>query len=228
MLADLLDLLLPTECAGCALPGTTLCAGCVEVLHGPVRDCWPSPVPAGLPVGRCSGDYAGALRALLIAYKEHGRSGLAGPLAGALGRALPEQPRRLRLVPIPSRPAARRERGGDHVLLLARRAAALRRRTGRPTAVLPVLGHTGVARDSAGLSSTDLASNAGGAFRALASAPCTLAGGDRTPVWLIDDLVTTGATLAAATAVLRAAGWAVGGYAVVAATARRTVELGSP
>ena len=46
MLADLLDLVLPRDCAGCGLPGRTLCARCGAVLRAPPFVHRPRPAPA--------------------------------------------------------------------------------------------------------------------------------------------------------------------------------------
>src|SRR4029453_6455829 len=81
----------PARGAGCRAGGPAagaLCAGCLAWLAGPVRSCWPTPVPAGLPAPFSAADYAGPVRAAIIEHKEHGRVGLARPLGNALGRAL--------------------------------------------------------------------------------------------------------------------------------------------
>jgi len=78
----LTDLVLPGTCAGCgrSAPGS-LCPECVAVLDGlrphPVR---PTPAPSGLPACVALGAYDGALREVLLAYKERGRHVLARPL----------------------------------------------------------------------------------------------------------------------------------------------------
>jgi predicted amidophosphoribosyltransferase len=115
------------------------------------------------------------------------------------------------LVPVPSTPAVARARGGDHVARLARVAA---RYTGTRTVGALRLGRP--VYDSAGLSRSDRARNVHRAM--LAAAP---ARPQRRAV-IVDDIVTTGATLREAARALEAAGWAVCAGAVVAATARRT------
>ncbi|MDT4894255.1 MAG: hypothetical protein QOE97_3290 [Pseudonocardiales bacterium] len=194
----LTDLMLPRRCVGCARPGAALCLVCRP--RGPARAV---PADTGVPV-LAAGEYDGALRTGLLAYKERGRRDLAGPLAGLLGAAAAGLPDAL-LVPVPSTPAAARARGGDHVLRLARR-------TGRR--VRAVLHVEATVRDSAGLGVAARASNLRGAM--WADAPRS---GERAVV--VDDIVTTGATLAEALRALRAAGWPVSGAAVVAATPRR-------
>lgn len=82
--------------------------------------------------------------------------------------------------------------------------------------VLPALRLTGPVADSCGLSIADRGANLGN--RMSAHAPS--ASVDR-EVLIVDDIVTTGATLAEAARALEAAGWRVSGAAVVAATRRR-------
>ena len=199
--AALADLVLPRCCVGCGRPGRSLCLRCrpLEVVRLDV---------AGLPVV-AAGAYAGALRAALIAYKERGRRDLAGPLGELLATAVAVGPAAV-LVPVPCAARVARARGGDHVLRLARVAA----RRGACSVATPLrLGRP--VQDSAGLGLVDRAVNLLNAMQAQAP-PYPAAG-----AVVVDDIVTTGATLREAARALDAAGWTVRGAAVVAATERR-------
>ncbi len=119
------------------------------------------------------------------------------------------------LVPVPSSRAAVRERGQDHARRLAAAAARALRSDGRAARALPLLAPARRTADQSGLSSAERAANLAGALRVRGRPPPG-------PVVLVDDVVTTGATLVEAARALRAAGVPVTGAAVVAATARRT------
>lgn len=212
MLADLLDLVLPRDCAGCRAPGRTLCQACIAAL-GPPRPHRPTPCPEGLPPLVAAASYDGAVRAALLAHKERGRLGLARPLGTALAAAVRElgPPPRVLLVPVPSSPAAVRERGQDHARRLARAAAR-----GVPGATArPLLMPGRALADQSGLSAAGRAANLAGAMRVRRSVRGL-------PVVVVDDVVTTGATLAEAARALQVAGAEVHGCAVVGATARWT------
>lgn len=213
VLPDLLDLALPVSCVCCGRPGPLWCPACRPASE-------PAPVSlasvaARLPV-TAAGEYGGALRSALLAFKERGQRGLAGPLAGYLSDAVDVSRQRLGevplLVPVPSSRAAARQRGGDHLLRLA---AEVGPQNGLQ--VLAALRLAGRGRDSAGLSAADRAANLAHRMR---SVPVST---DR-PVLIVDDIVTTGATLAEAARALRAAGWQVGGAAVIATTRLRRAE----
>ena len=237
-LRDLGDLALPDGCAACAAPGRALCPGCRSALTGPARPAWPSPVPEGMPPPWAVADYAGPARAAVLAHKEEGRRALAVPLGTALATAAaaaigsasvapievaPAEP--VVLVPAPSRPAAGRARGDDPTRRLARRAGDALRGAGLPVRVVPALrGARGLA-DQAGLGAADRAANLAGALRVVPGGGRLVAG---RAVVVVDDVVTTGATLAECARALRAAGAVVVGAATVAATSRRTVPGVSP
>lgn len=210
---DLLDLILPRRCVVCGRDGAALCRACVPAAGTHV-------VAAGATAGRlevvAAGLYADALRRALIVYKERGRRDLAGVLGALLGRsvgAVLDRAARTTgdvvLVPIPSSRAAAATRGGDHLARLTRRAA----RASGIRVTRSVLQPTRAVLDSAGLGVGARAANLHEAFRAGPSIGRT--------ALLVDDIVTTGATLCEAHRALTTAGWPVCGAAVVAATPRR-------
>ncbi|MFH9425933.1 ComF family protein [Streptomyces sp. NPDC017529] len=88
------------------------------------------------------------------------------------------------------------------------------RRDGVPVRVLAVLRQRRTVVDQAGLSARQRLANVSGALTVVAGAGRPLAAA---PVVLVDDLMTTGASLAEAARAVRAAGGKVVGAAVVAA-----------
>lgn len=227
----LVDLVLPSTCAGCGASGPAACAACRWPLTADARLRWPRPAPIGLPPPYVVAAYAGPTRKLLVAFKEDGvvalRSALGAALAAAVDQALVHHVpdgAPVWLVPAPSSRASRQQRGDDVVARLTRVAAAACRRQGRDVRVLPALRHARLVRDSAGLTAGERAENLAGALRVR---PGTVHSLRRRPVVLTDDLLTTGATLAEGARALRAAGGTVLAAATVAATERRN-EDGSP
>ena len=198
----LLDLLLPTRCAGCGALGAACCRACFGVWGG-LREVTRTPT-AGLVRVFALASYQGVARRLLIAYKERGRRDLAPALGHALAEALLALPGigpPLCLVPAPSRRAASRARGGPHVDRLADVAAENLAGRGLEVAVAPALGVAGV-RDAVGLGRAERVANLAGRIR--------FRGDARPPpgsaVVVLDDVVTTGATAAACVRALEAEG----------------------
>jgi predicted amidophosphoribosyltransferase len=225
LLTAALDLLIPQPCAGCDVPGGLLCGACTDQLAGPARLHLPSPLPVGLPPPFAVAPYAGPVRQLIVAHKERGLSGLTRPLGTALARAaLTAAPRDvpLILVPVPSSAASVRRRGHDPTLRLAEEAAhqatramtADGSRTREGVTCVQALRHRRRVADQAGLTATARAENLTDALQAHPH----LAG---RKVIVVDDVITTGATLTEAARALRAAGAEVPATAVIAATQRR-------
>ncbi|RDG35886.1 ComF family protein, partial [Streptomyces corynorhini] len=86
---EITGLVLPVACGGCGSPRTPLCEDCGRALYGtwPCR-VRPVPEPAGLPPVHAAAPYEDAVRAVLLAHKERGALGLAGPLGRALAGAV--------------------------------------------------------------------------------------------------------------------------------------------
>ncbi|MFI6349604.1 ComF family protein [Streptomyces sp. NPDC050560] len=239
---ELTGLVLPATCAGCGTPRTALCGRCRAELLGPrARPARPSPTPRGLPVVHAAAPYRDAVRATLLAHKERGALGLAAPLGKALAGAVwegvgggegahphpdptpqPTPPTPLHLIPLPSTRAAIRSRGHDHARRLALAAARELRRAGLPARVVAVLRQRRAVADQAGLSAREREANLAGALGVRRGAGALLAGAG---VVLVDDLMTTGASLAEATRALRAAGVENRISAAVVAAAVDSFEL---
>jgi predicted amidophosphoribosyltransferase len=229
VLAALLDLVLPTQCAGCGAPGPLpggsrdLCAGCLaDLLAAPLGPHRPTPCPDGLPRTAACRPYAGVAQSLLLAHKERSRTALAAPLGQALALAVRclDPPPGCLLVPVPSSRAAVRQRGHDHARRLACSAAGALARGPTPldVAAVPLLVPVRRVADQSGLSTAERRANLRGALAVGRRAEGRLVG---VPVVVVDDVVTTGATLVEATRALSAAGGVVVGAACVAATQRR-------
>jgi predicted amidophosphoribosyltransferase len=208
VLAALLDLVLPAECAGCGRPRAPLCEGCATRLFaelavsGPPSRHTPVPAPDGFPPTVAGGVHHGLLAALVVAFKDGERADLAhvlGPvLAGGIAVAARGAPQAvpeswIAVVPVPSARAAFRRRGRRPTLELARAAVSV---LGPRAGVVEVLSQVRAPRDQAGLGRDARLRNLTGtmALRRGGGAGSSRLGGAATLV-VVDDVVTSGATL---------------------------------
>jgi predicted amidophosphoribosyltransferase len=198
------------------------------VLAKAPRRVRPAPEPAGLPAVHAVAPYENAVRAMLLAHKERGALGLAGALGGALAAAVRAGAGQaggagsLLLVPVPSARRATAARGHDPVRRIAAAATAELRRGGMRAQVLAVLRQRRAVADQAGLGAQERRANLTGALVVVGAGRRLLDGGR---VVLVDDLLTTGSSLAEAARAVRAAGHAGSG---VAAVLRAAVVAASP
>jgi len=202
--AGALALLVPVSCAGCGEDGSALCARCAAALAPSVRrvelGSSPFAVFSGLEYERAA---ARAIREL----KQRGRTGLARWLAPALRAALVAAAgaeRGLAAVPVPQGRRSARARGYRVVELLLRRAGA---------DPLRALAWRRQIADQRGLDRAGRRRNLDGALVARIH--------PGTRVVIVDDVLTTGATLLEARRALEEAGAVVVAAATLAATPKR-------
>jgi predicted amidophosphoribosyltransferase len=121
------------------------------------------------------------------------------------------------LVPVPSRRAVVRRRGHDPLLRLTRHAAGRLRRQGVPARVRRALVPVVRVRDQAGLGAEERAANLAGSLSCRRAVPVPAG----SLLVVVDDVITTGATLREAQRALESRGVPVDAVAAVAATQRR-------
>lgn len=206
LLSEVAELFLPRRCAGCGREGVSLCTGCLTLLAGVPRAMVPR--YGHLPVLGVS-EFDTRVSHIVTSFKDGGRGDVLEPLAVALARSIVgaldligHRGGRVRVVPAPSSERARRSRGGSHVALLARHAGVLHPELGID--VIDVLaakrrrdqvglGAGARSRNVAGTQFLRKGTGTGEEIRRLAGSA---------PVILVDDVATTGATLAESTRVL--------------------------
>ena len=208
LLHELADALLPQRCLVCGRFGAALHEGCLEALPAAALPrcirCW-APGPRS-PCGACLAAppafealrtpylFVGPARRALLEAKFRGVSALLEPLGDAAAEAVPRGWVLDAVVPIPLHPARKRRRGFNQAELLARRVASRLELPLRPE----LLRRVRATEPQTGLGAEQRASNIDGAFAVVGEPPAA--------VLLVDDVSTTGATLAAVARALRAAG----------------------
>ena len=203
-----LDLAFPAACSGCGREGSPLCATCRPALDA--RLALPGGTPIGLPaelpapllqLDWCA-PFAGPVRYALHDLKYAGERRLADPLGEALARRWTRVGTgAVLIVPVPVHADRERTRGYDQAALIAEAAAE---RLDLPVLRALERGRATVAQFELGRD--ERAANVAGAFRLRSSerdAGRAIAG---RWILLVDDVVTTGATLAACAVALERAG----------------------
>ena len=192
----LLDLIYPPRCPFCRRPGAHgVCPECDRALPRPR-----SPLRAGEGFGKCAAPlrYEGAARSAILRLKFGGARAVAKELGALLAQCAEEelcgQFDRVTFVPLARR--RRRERGFNQAQLLARAAAKLW--DAEAEALLVKI------RDNPPQSTLSAEARRGNAAGCYAAKSRQRVEGGR--FLLVDDVITTGATLAECARALRAAG----------------------
>lgn len=227
---DLAGLVVPVACPGCGADDVRWCDECEAVWWSDPLRCdsgaprLNGPGIAALPVWSVA-ELAGPAHAMVAAWKDGNRRDLDALLAAAMRRAAaavaPSLPHAVTVVPVPSRAASVRRRGADLPGVLAEAVAAGLRDAGTAAGVTSCLA---VGRSSQrGATARARWSQASAAVTARRAAVAE-------PVVLVDDVVTTGATLAAATRALEVnritAAAGICAASAPASGARRAVRIG--
>jgi len=193
LLGEFGELILPRRCAGCGEYGHLLCPACRRQLAFPPFRHSPNVNPH-VPV-YALGPYADPHRGVVLAMKERNNVAVRRHVGAVVAAALDyleaggDLPAGTHLVPAPTRPRSARARGGDPV-------TAICAVSGRPTH--PVLALPDRLADQAGLDEAGRRRNLQGNV--------VLTGVPLHPVVVVDDVVTTGATLQSSVEKLMAAG----------------------
>jgi len=195
MTGRLLDLAFPCRCPGCGREGDPICSDCLPALDARLE------LPAGIPIGLPSdvpapllqlewcAPFTGTTRRALHALKYEGERRVAPFVGAAVARRWARAGAGGEiLVPVPASPDRVRDRGYDRAGLIAAEAG---RRLG--LRVLDALERTRSTTAQFDLDRRQRASNLRRAFTVPEAARGAVAGR-----WfvLVDDVVTTGATLA--------------------------------
>lgn len=206
------NLLFPRGCAGCDMPDEILCADCSRLFGEMIA----MPLDA-LEIGSwyACGTYQGNARRAILSWKDHGDEQCDKPFSQALG-ALAESSgindfiRRnvhrggnVLIVPAPSSLASMRGRGRRHMLPVARRlATSLERSTGRRVIACDALESRGVSSRSVQMRGTAQRTQRLKGRIAVRSRVDV----QGATVILIDDIVTSGATMRRCVDALQSAG----------------------
>jgi ComF family protein len=215
MIDILLSLIAPHLCFGCGKNGTLLCHNCkYDIINQDFMSC----IGCGrstssticsichLPYEKawCVGERSGSLEALINNYKFENARAAHLSLADLLHTTLPILPPEVIIVPVPTVSSHIRQRGYDHTWLVAARLAKLRGHT------VQSLIERQTSTKQRGVNRRQRMKQAKEAFTVRKLINPTL------PYLLVDDVVTTGATLHYAARALRDAGATIVWVAVVA------------
>ena len=175
-------MLLGIACAGCGRAGATWCDECS-------REVCPEPFEVDPDVW-AAGQWRGKLRSAILAWKLGQVTRLDQVMAWHAAAALiaSNPPDNAVLVPVPTTWRSRRERGRHLVLDLCRDMASVLASQDINLHVRPVVRLRHQTRDQSSLTARQRAANVRGAMRATESPAL--------PVIIVDDIVTTGSTMA--------------------------------
>jgi ComF family protein len=211
---EVLNIVMPARCIWCGQIGSVLCGVCFENIKHPIRKVSRLEIS-----GYAVSTYSEQIATLIHEFKENQQLSLANNLAEVMWPGLQSfELEKVLLVPMPSKKSSFAKRGFNPAEELAKRISRKAARSAKiRVGVSSCLKITSPVADQAALSGEARRTNLGGSMR-LAGFPTGYS------AILIDDVVTTGATLREAQRCLSQAGAMVQGFLTFAETPPRNIR----
>ena len=203
---SLAELIFPSRCIGCSQLGISICSVCRKSWHSHIYHRTIKVLDTSYPVISAV-EYSPIASRVLLRAKEANQEAADQLLVNALSHSLRYFLKNFGfgdLVPIPSRRSATRKRGRDFMQEITELVAE-----NESIKSLQILRHQRAVRDQSQLNSQQRSRNIAGAFSTSFNLAEMRDSGNIGPLIIVDDLVTTGATLAEAIRALRTAGFPV-------------------
>ena len=219
-LKNLAELIFPPRCIGCSQLGISICSICRSSWHPHIYLSEVNVCGSNYPVVSAV-QYSPIASRVLLSAKESNISAADKLLVDAISHSLSYFVKHFggdSLVPIPSRRSASRKRGRNFLSEIAKEVAS-NSATNIKVCKIQLLTHSRNVQDQSALNSKQRLANLSGALTVPSKANSNKIGGNIRSVIIVDDLITTGATLAEAIRALCAAGFEVKG-AVTGAVAK--------
>ena len=203
---SLTDLIFPSRCIGCSQLGISICSICRKNWHPHIYHRGIKVSDKTFPVISAI-EYSPIASRVLLRAKEANQDDADQLLIKAITHSLHYFLKNYGggdLVAIPSRRSATRKRGRDFMQEITQTVADI-----ESLKSVKILQHQRAVRDQSQLNSQQRNRNIAGAFSTIRNLPQPRESGNIGPLIIVDDLVTTGATLAEAIRALRKAGFSV-------------------
>jgi predicted amidophosphoribosyltransferase len=203
---NLVELIFPSRCIACSQLGISICSSCRKNWHPHIYHRELKVLGNRYPVISAI-EYSPIASRVLLRSKEANQGAADQLLISAIAHSLRYFTKKYGtgdLVAIPSRRSATRKRGRDFMQEITKSVATLEKLN-----TLEILQHQRAVQDQSRLNSHQRTSNIAGALSTSIDFPSSVGQGNIGPLIIVDDLVTTGATLVEAIRALRTAGFMV-------------------
>jgi predicted amidophosphoribosyltransferase len=203
---NLVELIFPSRCIACSQLGISICSSCRKNWHPHIYHRELKVLGNRYPVISAI-EYSPIASRVLLRSKEANQGAADQLLISAIAHSLRYFTKKYGtgdLVAIPSRKSATRKRGRDFMQEITKSVATLEKLN-----TLEILQHQRAVQDQSRLNSHQRTSNIAGALSTSIDFPSSAGQGNIGPLIIVDDLVTTGATLVEAIRALRTTGFMV-------------------